>query len=266
MRQIPLPGERLIRMRGDCLEVTLEMTEPRAGRAFLRTNLGHGAVRRQEIVAHTERHAPVLETDWHDLPMRPDGEGRFRLFLPLVEVGNFEAKAWFQPEDGGRNLWVDGKENTYIKVEPAATVCANIIYTLFTRQFGPGKAGGQETAPPESMARLDRAGYAVIPPSGTFRDVIRELDFIIGKLRCRIIQMLPIHPVPTTYARMGRFGSPFAATDFFSVDPAYAEFDTRATPMEQFQELVDAVHARGARIFIDIPVNHTGWASQTQLA
>ena len=108
---------------------------------------------------------------------------------------------------------------------------------------------------------LDEAGYTVIPPSGTFRDLIGELDFIIGHLGCRIVQLLPIHPTPTTYARMGRFGSPYAALSFTAVDPALAEFDPKATPMEQFVELVDAVHARGARLFIDIAINHTGWAA-----
>lgn len=108
---------------------------------------------------------------------------------------------------------------------------------------------------------LDKAGYTVIPPSGTFRDLVKELDFIMGELGCRIIQLLPVHPTPTTYARMGRYGSPYAALSFTSVDPALAEFDPRATPLEQFVELVDAIHERHAKIFIDIAINHTGWAS-----
>ncbi len=73
--------------------------------------------------------------------------------------------------------------------------------------------------------KLDQDGYAVIPPSGTFRDLIGELDFIIGELGCRILLLLPIHPTPTTYGRMGRFGSPYAALSFTAVDPALAEFD-----------------------------------------
>ena len=80
-------------------------------------------------------------------------------------------------------------------------------------------------------------------------------------LGCRILHLLPIHPTPTTYARMGRFGSPYAALSFTAVDPALAEFDPTATPLEQFIELVDAVHARNARILIDIAPNHTGWAA-----
>ncbi|HSO20257.1 MAG TPA: glycogen debranching enzyme N-terminal domain-containing protein, partial [Desulfosarcina sp.] len=99
-------------------------------------------------------------------------------------------------------------------------------------------------------------------PSGTFRDLIEHLDFIIGELGCTVLQLLPIHPTPTTYARMGRFGSPDAALSFLDVDPALARFDPAATPLEQFGELVDAVHARGARLFLDIAINHTGWAAR----
>jgi predicted glycogen debranching enzyme len=61
---------------------------------------------------------------------------------------------------------------------------------------------------------------------------------------------------------MGRFGSPYAALSFTAVDPALAEFDPQATPLEQFIELVDAVHQRHAKIMIDIAINHTGWAAR----
>ncbi len=152
--------------------------------------------------------------------------------------------------------------NTVINVEPAETCCANTIYNAFVRQFGPNKAGTflfpvEQTC----IQALDNAGFTVIPPSGTFRDLIRELDFIIEKLGCRIIQLLPVNPTPTTYARMGRFGNPYASLDFTGIDPALAEFDPRATPLEQFYELADAIHARNARLFLDIAVNHTGWAA-----
>ncbi|MCU0539971.1 MAG: glycogen debranching enzyme N-terminal domain-containing protein, partial [Desulfobacterales bacterium] len=131
------------------------------------------------------------------------------------------------------------------------------------RQFGPNKSRPQALRPPgeECVRLLDAGRYTVIPPSGTFRDLITELDFITGTLGCRILMLLPIHPTPTTYGRMGRFGSPYAALSFRSVDPALAVFDPKATPTEQFIELVDAVHRRNARIFLDIAINHTGWAA-----
>jgi predicted glycogen debranching enzyme len=130
------------------------------------------------------------------------------------------------------------------------------------RQFGPNKSATVPLPLETSLLnRLDKDGYAVIPPSGTFRDLIDELDFIIGELGCRILLLLPIHPTPTTYGRMGRFGSPYAALSFTAVDPALAEFDPHATPLEQFIDLVNAVHQRNAKILIDIAINHTGWAA-----
>ena len=50
-------------------------------------------------------------------------------------------------------------------------------------------------------------------------------------------------------------------SSFTAVDPALAEFDPKATPLEQFIELIDAIHERHAMVFIDIAINHTGWAA-----
>jgi predicted glycogen debranching enzyme len=264
LKQTPSSSLEILRYCGDSLRFELETGFSGSGAAFLRTNIGSAAVKREEIIAHTEKDEPVLARDWHDLPMHQVRPGHYRLCLPLLEVGCFAAKAWFLPTGSEKPLWVNG-ENTKIKVEPSFGVCANTMYTAFVRQFGPQLEHHHEPLlNPTKLNELERAGYTVIPPSGTFRALVRHLDFIVGSLRSRIIQLLPIHPEPTTYGKMGSFGSPFAAMDFFDVNPAYAEFDVKATPMEQFIELIDAVHAHGARLFIDIPVNHTGWASRAQ--
>jgi len=262
--QHPGPGQRLIRFAGDTLTVTLRGVDTPAGTAFLRTNIGHATIRRREIVRRVESDSPFQFRDWHDWPMPRRDDGTFAITVPLAEVGRFEAKAGLLPDGGAEPLWPAG-ENIVVKVEPAVTRCANTLYTAFVRQFGPHKSvsDGPELVP--ALEALDRQGYAVIPRSGTFRELIAELDHIIGALGFRILQLLPVHPVPTTYARMGRFGSPFASTDFFTVDPALADFDRRTTPLDQFRELADAVHARGASLFIDLPINHTGWASTLQI-
>ena len=49
-----------------------------------------------------------------------------------------------------------------------------------------------------------------------------------------------------------------------AVDPALVEFDQRTTGVDQFCELTSAAHALGARVFIDIVINHTGWGSALQ--
>jgi predicted glycogen debranching enzyme len=271
-QQHPAPGSRRLCYQGDTVTFTLVLDTPRKGRAWLRTNLSHAAIQRREVVIQVDEGAPPLGRDWFDLPMTATGAGpasggpeyadRYSVTVGLSEVGHFEAKCFFLPKDADAPLWPAGS-NSVLNVEPADTCRANIVYNAFVRQFGPAKGAQGQPRPEDAVhtAPLDAAGYTVIPPSGTFRDLIGELDFIIGTLGCRIIQLLPIHPTPTTYARMGRFGSPYAALSFTAVDPALAVFDPKATPLEQFAELVDGVHGRSALLFIDIAINHTGWAA-----
>ena len=179
----------------------------------------------------------VLRTDiggiWNDLPMDELSAGEFFVSVPLERIGIFAGKCCFFPEGSSVPEWPHGG-NFQVKVAPALTRSANSIYTVFPRQFG------------------------------SFREVCRRLPHIMDGMGFRIVQTLPPFPVPATYAVMGEYGCPFAATDFHSVDPAMAEFDTFSTPLDQFRELIHAVHARGGSFFIDLPANHTGWASTLQ--
>lgn len=261
LSQYPGPGARTVAYRGDTATFFLRLSRPAQGRAWLRTNIGRGGIVRREIVRTVEASETPLGRDWFDIPMRRADRSTFRVTLPLCESGHFEGKCLFLPEGEKTPLWPEGT-NTVYNVSSADNCCANIVYNAFVRQFGPNRNGGLQRPELDRQAEpLDRAGYTVIPPSGKFRDLIRELDFIMGTLGCRILQLLPIHPTPTTYGRMGRFGSPFAALSFTDVDPALAEFDPKATPLDQFIELLDAVHARAGKLLLDIAINHTGWAA-----
>jgi len=262
LAQQPSPGTRLVKFRGDTLTFTLTLPHSQTGSAWVRTNLGHARLSREEIIREVEHDETRLGRDWYDIPMHQIDEKNFTATLPINEVGHFEAKCFFLKKGDLSPVWPEGA-NVAINVEPADACCANIIYNAFIRQFGPNKAGRQPIPSPESklIQDLDKTGYTVIPPSGTFRDLIAEVDFIFGTLGCTILMLLPIHPTPTTYGRMGRFGSPYAALSFTAVDPALATFDAHATPLEQFIELVDAVHQRNGKLFIDIAINHTGWAA-----
>jgi glycogen debranching enzyme len=260
--QHPAPGSSGVFFCGDIITFALTVRGNVRGSAWIRTNIGHAQVLRTEIIRSVHFKETPLGRDWFDTPMRRTGTNRFEARLALCEAGHFEAKCFFLPEGESAPIWPPGA-NAAVNVEPAESCCANILYNAFVRQFGPNKSGDRPQPPAgeECIRTLDAARYTVIPPSGTFRDLIAELDFILGELGCRILMLLPIHPTPTTYGRMGRFGSPYAALSFRGVDPALAVFDPQATPMEQFIELVDAVHRRNARIFLDIAINHTGWAA-----
>ena len=245
------------------MRFSLRLTQAQNGKAWVRTNIDQAGIIRKEIFRQVEHDETPLGRAWFDIPLKRINSDHFEVALPLCECGHFEAKCFFLPESEMTPRWPEGP-NTVINVDPANACCANIIYNAFVRQFGPNIAGAETLSESrvDVIAALDKNGYTVIPPSGTFRDLIGKLDFILGDLGCRIIMLLPIHPTPTTYGRMGRFGSPYAALSFTAVDPSLAQFDPHATPMEQFVELVDAVHQRRAGIFIDIAINHTGWAAR----
>lgn len=260
----PPPGERLLRFVGDSVRFTVRGAGgaplPNGFKAMLRTNLGRAAVLHQEIIQSRDRALPFAGASWRDLSLNPS-DGEWLIDLRLTEVGFFSAKA-YAIDDQGRQFWPDGP-NVGIAVHPNEYRTSNTIYCAFTRLFGettPGATPLKDTIEPQ-IAKLESQGYTVIPPSGKIRDLIRHLPHIIDTLGCRILHLLPVNPVPTTLARFGRYGSPYAALDLTAIDPALIDFDRQTTGVEQFRELTYAVHLNGGRVFLDIVTNHTGWSS-----
>jgi predicted glycogen debranching enzyme len=262
----PATGERLLRFVGDKILFTLRDQKNSGGtnlRALLRTNLGRAALRRKEIISAHAGGAPFAGESWRDLPMQKNGDA-WEIEIPLAEAGWFKAKAYLLDEKKWQH-WPDG-EDIGISVHPNFARSASTIYCAFTRLFGATK-NLSSTADEKLEAQiklLDAKKFTVIPPSGTLRDLTRQLPHIVHKLGCRILHLLPIQPTPTTYARFGRFGSPYASLDLTAIDPALVEFDKRTTGVDQFCELTYAAHSLGARVFIDIVINHTGWGSTLQ--
>ena len=261
LQMSPEPGTRLVRHAGDVLTFTLRGL-PRGFRAKLRTNLGRADRVRSEVIRARFERLPLAGASWRDVPMRDCGEGVWQFEFPLTEVGYFKAKAYAVDDDGVPS-WPAGPDAA-VSVHPSWTRSGNTLYCAFARMFGPNQSR-RTTVDPSLEARLrtfDDQGYAVIPPSGTLRGLIRELPHIVDTLGCRILHLLPVNPTPTTFARFGRFGSPYALQHLTAIDPALVEFDRRTTGLDQFAELAYAVHAHGARLMLDVVINHTGWGSR----
>jgi predicted glycogen debranching enzyme len=260
----PVPGERLARFVGDHVRFTLRDGGGGKGwRALLRTNLGRAAALRREIIsAHADGPVPA-GASWRDLPMQKNGAS-WQIELPLAETGFFKAKAYLLDPKGWQ-YWPEGPD-IGISVHPDFARTANTIYCAFPRLFGPTRnlpATGDAKLEAR-LQQLDEKNFTVIPPSGKLRDLTRQLPHIVQTLGCRILHLLPVHPTPATFARFGRFGSPYAALDLTAIDPALVEFDRRTTGVDQFCELTRTAHAFGARVFIDTVINHTGWGSRLQ--
>ncbi len=197
LEQSPSAGERLVRYCGDVLRIELHVTEDdayfRAGNAYVRTNFGNADIMRTAVIDEVENGGSGVDGHaWHDIPMCFCGDGHYECTLPLVETGVFEAKCVFFQEGSTEPQWVPG-DNLVIKVEPACAVAENTIYNAFVRQFGCYRSQEGRGADQEGAERfLDSHEYTVVPPSGRFRDVYRELPFIMDELGFRIIQLLPV--------------------------------------------------------------------------
>jgi len=263
----PAPAERILRFVGDKVCFTLRddagAAAQNGSRAFLRTNLGRAAARRREIIASHAVGAAFAGESWRDLPMQKIGSG-WEIEFPLAETGYFKAKPYLL-DAGRRQFWPDGPD-AGISVHPDFARTANTIYCAFARLFGSTKnlASMRDEKLEAQLKALDAKNFTAIPPSGTLRDLKKQLSHIVQTLGCRILHLLPIHPTPATFARFGRFGSPYAALDLTAIDPALVEFDKCTTGVDQFCELTRAAHALGARVFLDIVINHTGWGSVLQ--
>lgn len=94
--QDPAPGRHILMFRGDTLTFTVFLSRPQKGSAWLRTNIGHAVIARKEIIREVQQGESPLGGDWFDVPMiRVGDDRRFKVTIPLCEVGHFKVKCFF---------------------------------------------------------------------------------------------------------------------------------------------------------------------------
>jgi len=89
-------------------------------------------------------------------------------------------------------------------------------------------------------------------PSGDFRSIEAQLPRL-QTLGVTILWLMPVHPLGQL-KKKGSMGSPYAVRDYYAINPDYG---TAA----DLKHLVEAAHAHGLKIIIDIVANHTAWDS-----
>lgn len=103
----------------------------------------------------------------------------------------------------------------------------------------------------------DATVYEVFVPDasqeGTFQGLIDRLDEI-ESMGVTTLWLMPIHPIGEERRKsdIGALGSPYSISDYRAVNPDYGT-------KEDFQALVDSVHARDMHIILDLVANHTAW-------
>jgi cyclomaltodextrinase / maltogenic alpha-amylase / neopullulanase len=113
--------------------------------------------------------------------------------------------------------------------EPAAWTREAVVYHVFVDRFdpGPGREWGKEPF-----------------MGGTLAGVIRRLDYLV-ELGVNVLWLSPIFPSPTYHG--------YDATDLFDVEP-------RLGSKKDVRALLEAAHARGIRVLLDLVPNH--WSNQ----
>lgn len=85
---------------------------------------------------------------------------------------------------------------------------------------------------------------------GTFRAFEKEMPRL-KNMGVKTLWFMPITPIAQKNKK-GSLGSPYAASDYTSINP---EFGT----MDDFKHLVNEAHRLGFKVIIDWVANHTGW-------
>ena len=98
----------------------------------------------------------------------------------------------------------------------------------------------------------DGVVYEVFPrdfsKAGNFSGVTARLDDLHA-LGVTILWLMPIHPIGLQ-ERKGSYGSPYAASDYYAINPDYGTKD-------DLKRLVTEAHERGMKVILDMVLLHT---------
>jgi maltooligosyltrehalose trehalohydrolase len=100
------------------------------------------------------------------------------------------------------------------------------------------------SAPPLSSAVIYELHLGTFPPEGTFDGAIQRLDHLV-QLGITHVELMPVAEFP------GEFGWGYDGVDLFAVKDSYGGPDG-------LKHFVDACHARGLAVLLDVVYNHFG--------
>ncbi len=83
---------------------------------------------------------------------------------------------------------------------------------------------------------------------GDLQSVYEKLEYI-RDLGTTVLWFMPIHPIGQI-GRKGTYGSPYAISDYYEIDPDYGTH-------EEFKKIVEQAHKLGMKVIMDLVINHT---------
>jgi glycosidase len=155
-----------------------------------------------------------------------------------------------------RTITVDGQPTTIPYPYPSPTDWRETwIYFLMTDRFNnpDQQPDSQNQAPPIAWDQVYNYRQG-----GTFKGIAAQLDYI-ASLGARALWITPVlkNPFPDTAPDWPYNYHGYATQDFLTIDGRFASDGTAATAAIELTELIEAAHARGLHVILDIVINHT---------
>ena len=151
-----------------------------------------------------------------------------------------------------RNVQVNGQSKTFSYPFPSPIDWRDVwIYFLMTDRFN------NPVSPPNSTKENPAIAWNQpydFRQGGTFKGIEAELDYILS-LGAGAIWISPILKNPKPNSPFNYHG--YATQDFMHIDGRFGSDGTEATAESELKELIDAAHARGIYVVIDIVINHS---------
>ena len=155
-----------------------------------------------------------------------------------------------------KTILVNGRPLTIPYPYPSPTDWRDswIYFLMIDRFNNPG-------APPKSQQQAPPVAWDEpynFRQGGTFKGIEAQLDYIAG-LGAGAIWISPVlkNPLPDSPPHWPFNYHGYATQDFLTIDGRFASDGTSATAATELAALIDAAHARGIRVILDIVINHS---------
>jgi hypothetical protein len=174
-----------------------------------------------------------------------------RIYDPVVQQAMKDIQTAFC-NNSSKKISVNGSEKTIPYPYPSPVDWRdNWIYFLMIDRFN------NPATPPSSLnanspSEWDR--QYEFRQGGNFKGIEQQLDYI-ASLGAGAIWISPVLKNPKPNEKYNYHG--YAAQDFLSLDERFASDGTLATAEKEFTALVEAAHARGLYVIVDIVINHS---------
>ena len=199
--------------------------------AFGATPLADGRVRFRLWAPGLRQVSVVLEDTGADLPLANDGDGWFALTTDAARIGTryrYRMPDGLLVPDPASRCQADDAHGPSVVADPAAY---------------PWRETDWRGRPWHETALVE-LHVGTVTPQGSFAGLHACLDHYVA-MGLTAIEMMPVADFP------GRHGWGYDGVLQFAPDRAYGS-------PEDLQALIDAAHARGLMVFLDVVYNHFG--------